>query len=459
MTFSVAHVVEDRWVRVDGHHVAYRTLRCDDPPATVLYCTGIFLPMESMWGDPAHARLLDGLAALGGLVVYDRRGVGASDPVTDWKEPVLHQWARDAAAVVDDCGGPVHVFGWEWGGHQALLLAQHRPDLVASVTLFHGYDRPERLEEIYHAPLTSIAERISGWILEGDRPKAGGEDVSAALFHPSRVGDPAFDRWIAESGRRGASPSAAASMWLSMCTPGTGADLAAVRCPVLVLRRRDCRPSPHDVSADIASVLPDARLVELPGGDMAPYAGDVEPVLAEVHRFIAGDAPVPTSQAGRVLCGVLFSDIVGSTAGAARLGDHRWRGVLDEHDRITRVVAGRYGGRVVKQTGDGALAVFPLASGALGAAVDLRSELRGIGVEIRQAVHVGEVTDRAGDVAGMAVHVAARVLAHAGDGEIAVTQAVPLVVGGPPADFVERDTVALRGIPGTWQVLVLADGR
>jgi class 3 adenylate cyclase len=455
----VAHVDEERWVKVDGHHVAYRMVGRDDPPATVLYCTGIFLPMESMWGDPVHARLLDGLAALGGLVVYDRRGVGASDPVADWEEPILRQWARDAAAVVDDCGGPVHVFAWEWGGQQALLLAQHRPELVASVTLFHGNDRPERLEEIYGAPLASIAEDLSGWILGDTTPQIGGEDVAAALYHPSRVGDPTFDRWLAESGRRGASPSTAARMWVSMCTPGTGADLAAVRCPVLVLRRRDCSLLPNDVSADIASALPDSRLVELPGGDMAPYAGDVEPLLAEVHRFISGDAPAPTSEADRVLCGVLFSDIVGSTAGAARLGDHRWRGVLDEHDRITRLVVGRYGGRVVKQTGDGALAVFPLASGALTAAVDLRSELRTIGVEIRQAVHVGEVTDRAGDVAGMAVHVAARVLTHAGDGEIAVTQAVPLVVGAAPGDFVERDTVALRGIPGTWQVLVVADCR
>lgn len=457
----MAHVDEERWVRVDGHHVAYRIVRRDDPPATVLYCTGIFLPMETMWGDPGHARLLDGLAALGGLVVYDRRGVGASDPVTDWEEPILHQWARDAAAVVDDCGGPVHVFGWDWGGQQALLLAQHRPDLVESVTLFHGSDRPERLEGIYGAPLASIARSMSRWMLgEGTSMALGGEDVDldVALYHTSRAGDPAFDRWIAEAGRRGASPSTAARMWLSMGTPGTGADLAAVRCPVLVLRRRDCSFVPHDVAADIVSSLPDARLVELPGGDMAPYSGEVEPVLAEVHRFISGEVPVATSQTDRVLCGVLFSDIVGSTAGAARLGDHRWRGVLDEHDRITRLVVGRHGGRVVKQTGDGALAVFPLVSGALAAAVDLRSELRTIGVEIRQAVHVGEVTDRAGDVAGMAVHVAARVLTHAGDGEIAVTQAVPLVVGAAPGDFLERDTVALRGVPGTWQVLVVADG-
>lgn len=444
------------WARSDEHHIAFRVVE-QEPQSdiTVLLASGIFLPIEVMWDDPGHARFVDGLAALGRLIVFDRRGIGASDPVLDWQEPLIHQWVRDAIAVLEAVDrAPVHVVGWEWGGFQALWLAAERPDLVASVTVFHGLDRPERMEAVFGLPLHEIADLLAGWTTGGEEVEVQGSGLTANIYHPSRAGDPAFERWIDEAGRRGASPATAARMWRSLLTPGTGVDHRAVVAPVLSLRRRDNELVSRSLAQDIADLVPQGVCVEIPGSDTAPYSDDIDALVAEIERFMTGGAP-RIRPGDRQMAAVLFTDIVGSTEAAGAAGDAGWRGVLDAHDRIVGRTVDRHGGRVVKNTGDGVLAVFDLASRAVRAAVDLRSQLTSIGVEIRQGIHVGELVDRDGDVAGLAAHVAARVMSAAGPGQILTSATVPLIIDRSWMDFEPLGQTQLKGVSGSWELYAI----
>ena len=446
-----------RWTRCDGLHIAYHVVETDpEPAATILLQTALFLPIEMMWGDHGSARFLDGLAAAGRLIVFDRRGIGISDPVPDWDEPVLSQWARDAAAVIEDAGfGAVHVIGWEWGAVQSLLLASQRPELVRSVTVLHGVAAPDRMARVWNTPLAQVGEIVASWILEGTEVPGQPEGTQTRdLYAPSRSADLAFQQWGTEAGRKGASPSTAARMWRSYCRDGQTIDHAAITAPVLSLRRRDVF-IPRELSQEIADLVPDGRLVEVPGADLAPYAGDIDTLVAEIVGFATGETRAPVDTVHR-LAAVLFTDIVGSTDSLREVGDDTWRGVLDAHDRIATRIVSRHGGRVVKSTGDGMLADFGLASQAVRAALGLRDELAAVGVSVRQGIHVGELVDRQGDVSGMAVHVAARVMAAADAGQVLATTAVQQAADRSTVMFTSRGLVDLKGIDGTWELFAVA---
>jgi class 3 adenylate cyclase len=351
----------------------------------------------------------------------------------------------------------VHILGWEWGAIQALLLASQRPDLVRSVTVLHGVATPERMGQIWGAPIAQVGEVVAAWILEGTAMPgldlAEGAEVRD-LYAPSRSADLAFQQWGVEAGRKGASPATAARMWRSCCRDGQTIDHAAITAPLLSLRRRDVL-IPRELSQEVADLVPDGRLVEVPGVDLAPYAGDIDAVVAEIVGFATGETRAPVDTVHR-LAAVLFTDIVGATDSLRRVGDDTWRGVLDVHDRIAERIVTRHGGRLVKSTGDGMLADFGLASQAVRAALGLRDELAAVGVTLRQGIHVGELVDRHGDISGMAVHVAARVMGAAKAGQVLATTAVQQAADRSTATFASCGAVDLKGIDGTWELFAVA---
>lgn len=206
----------------------------------------------------------------------------------------------------------------------------------------------------------------------------------------------------------------------------------------------------------LAEHIEGARFVDLPGADFALGIGDVEPVVEEVEEFLTGARALV--DADRVLATILFTDIVGSTERAAELGDHRWRDVLDAHDRLAERQLARYRGLLVKATGDGLFAAFDGPARAIRCALALRDGLRGMGIEIRSGLHCGEIERRGPDVSGLAVHIAARVQAVARPGEVLVTRTVKDLVAGAQIAFVDRGRHGLKGVPEQWHLFAVDEG-
>jgi class 3 adenylate cyclase len=213
--------------------------------------------------------------------------------------------------------------------------------------------------------------------------------------------------------------------------------------------------SPAAADGPILALVDGAMRIELPGNDVLIFGGEVDALLAEVSRFVTGDCVVPAPE--RVLAAVMFSDIVESARRTSALGDEAWKAMLDTHDHIARSCVGRHGGRVVKTTGDGVLALFASATGAVQAAVALRGALAREGLDVRVGIHAGDVDRRDDDVSGIAVVIAARVMAYAGGGEVLVSEAVPPLVVGSLKPFVDRGSYELKGVPGSWRLLSVSD--
>jgi class 3 adenylate cyclase len=280
------------------------------------------------------------------------------------------------------------------------------------------------------------------------------QTVTLDRFAPSIAQDEAYRRWWSHYERQSASPSALvrlAEMWPEI---DVRAFLELVRTPTLVLHRRDDQIFPSECSRYLADRIPNARLVELDGVDHLPPVGDQEPWIDEIREFVTGTRQRPDRD--RMLATVLFTDLVDSTGEAARLGDRRWRTVLDEHDLIAgRLIAG-YGGTVVKSTGDGILGWFDGPARAIRCAVELRDELARAGLVCRAGLHAGEIERRGEDIAGIAVHIAARVEAHADPGEVLVSRTVKDLVVGSRMSFTDRGVHRLKGVDDSWQLLAVS---
>jgi class 3 adenylate cyclase len=229
--------------------------------------------------------------------------------------------------------------------------------------------------------------------------------------------------------------------------------LPTIRVPTLVVCRSEDEVAGPDHARYLAAHIPGARLAELPGGESLMYLGDTDAVVDEIEEFLTGSRHAP--EADRVLATVLFTDIVGSTERAAELGDRRWRDLLDSHDQTVRRQLERFRGHEVNTIGDAFLATFDGPGRAILCACAIRDAVRALGIEVRAGLHTGEIELRGGDVAGVAVHIGARVAAIAGPGEVLVSGAVPPLVAGSGIAFEDRGERELKGVPGTWRLFAV----
>jgi class 3 adenylate cyclase len=232
--------------------------------------------------------------------------------------------------------------------------------------------------------------------------------------------------------------------------------LPTISVPTLVIQHPEGRVFPPALGRYLAEHIPDAKYVELPGPDQLIWAGDQARIVAEIQEFITGVRPMQA--ADRVLATVLFTDIVDSTGRAARLGDHAWRELLGKHDRLAHRVVAAESGRVIKSTGDGILATFDGPARAVRAARELSVGARELGTPVRAGLHAGEIEILDGDVAGLAVHIGARVADLASPNEILVTSTVKELVIGSGIEFEDRGSRVLKGVPGRWRLFAVADG-
>jgi class 3 adenylate cyclase len=442
-------MTEMRYARAGDRHIGYTIVEGDsDLDHTIVFAVGINYPFEMMLDEPVIRRFIDGLAALGRVVLFDRRGIGCSDGIEDWETPLVEQWADDISAVVEYAGlEAVTVFADL--SASALLWAARRPAQLDRLILWNHTSEPRATDTWLEDMVSMILANVDG------------ESDLSAVMSPERFATPEFRAWSDRAGRAGASPAAARRMFETTLAQGPAVALTQrlsdVACPVLVLVRASenvLERIPSEYWRRPAEALPHATLVDLSPGDMFPHI-DVDPILAEVAAFVTGEHVLPPPE--RMLAAVLFTDLVESTAKAQTLGDLAWRRLLDSHDTTVQATVGRQGGTVVKTTGDGIVATFPTATAALSAARNLRAVLADRDLACRFGIHVGEIDRRGNDISGLAVNVAARVMVAAEPGQVLASEMAMHAAAGQGFRLTSAGTRTLKGIDGLWELYELDD--
>ena len=432
----------------DGTNIAYQVH--GDGPLDLVFVSGFVSHVELFWEEPAIARFLRRLTSFSRLLVFDKRGQGLSDRLG--RPATLEEAMDDLKSVMDAAGvEQAALFGVSEGGPMSALFAATYPDRITSLVLYGTYARMTKAPDF---PLGISPERLDAWA-ELVREEWGGA-VAVDLWAPSAAGDPEFERWWARLLRQGTSPAGAIELMNLYKQIDVRAALPAIDVPTLVLHRRDDRMISVRQAEYLADSIPEARYVELEGADHLPTVGDYDALLDEVEEFLVGSRRA--REAERALATILFTDIVGSTETAARLGDTRWRDLLARHDAAVRRELAVHRGREVKTMGDGFLATFDGPARAIRCAVAIRDELRQTGIDVRAGIHTGEVELIGTDVGGMAVNIGARVGALGGAGEVLVSSTVRELVVGSGIDFDDRGTHELKGAPGEWRLFAVAGG-
>jgi class 3 adenylate cyclase len=231
--------------------------------------------------------------------------------------------------------------------------------------------------------------------------------------------------------------------------------LPTVRCPTLVMHRKDNLIVEVGNGRYLAENIPESKYIELPGADHYPWYDDADTVLDHIEEFMTGHLPTPVLN--RILATILFTDIVGSTARAASIGDHAWKGLLAQHHAIVRRELEHFRGREVDTAGDGFFATFDGPARGVKCAMAIRDSIRTIGLEIRAGLHTGECEITGPNVGGLAVHIGARVASNAGASEVLVSSTVKDLVAGSGIAFEDRGLHEFKGVPDWWHIFAVAD--
>jgi class 3 adenylate cyclase len=371
-------------------------------------------------------------------VWFDSRGRGASDPLP-------HEEERFAEAIADDMLALLDHLGWEQvalvGDMQPqILFAASHPERTKALVMLNAGARLADLRETSPASPTEALDRVR---------RRWGTGETLELFAPSATGDARLRRWLGRSQRLLC--TADEMHWRSKAALAMDMRpaLGSIQAPTLFVYRQGI-PNTAALVRDDAQQVRVAKVVELPGEDFLFFVGDTGPMLDAIEEFLTGQLPAHHSD--RVLATVLFTDIVGSTEYIAQVGDRRWKELLAAHDALAEAEVERFRGQKVRSTGDGVLATFDGPGRAIRCACAIRDAVRSLGIELRAGLHSGEIELRGDDVAGMAVHIGARVSALAGAGEVFVSSTVKDLVAGSGIDFEDRGEHELKGVPGSWKI-------
>jgi class 3 adenylate cyclase len=430
-----------RYARNGSVHIAYQVV--GDGPHDLLFITSWIAAIEHFWAEPHIAESLRRLSSFSRLVIFDRRGSGMSDRLPFAS---LEEQMDDVRAVLAAVGMPrVSVLSETEGTALACLFAATHPEQVESLALYSPISRfmadddyPWGFDAAGRAEFTEVT--YWHW----------GEGATAERLAPSLAGDPAFVDWYGRMERLSTSPGAVRDTMRTIGEQDVRAVLPLIRVPTLVLMRTENAVIDPRHARYVAEHIPGARLVEAGGRDQLFSAGDMNQLLDPLEEFLGVERAAPSPE--RVLATVLFTDIVGSTEQAARLGDREWSRRLDEHRTLVRAELARHGGREVKTMGDGFLADFDGPARAIRCALAITEGSAAAGLGVRAGVHTGEVERNNGDLSGLAVHIAARVLGEAGPSEVLVSRTVADLVAGSGLAFAPRGARTLRGVPGEWEL-------
>jgi class 3 adenylate cyclase len=428
-----------RYAKSNGLNIAFQVTG-QGPPDLVLVA-GFVSHLDLDWGHPAHARFLDRLGSFSRLIRFDKRGTGMSD--RPGGVPDLEARMDDVRAVMDRAGSERAVlFGYSEGGPMAALFAATYPERTEALVLYGSYARRLWAPDYPWAPTEAERQRY-GEQLERD----WGWENDMRIMCPSA--DEPLARWWGERCRAAASPGTARTLIEMNSLVDVRPILGTIGVPTLVIHRTGDRDSRVEEGRFIAEQIQGARFIELSGDDHF-VAVDPDQILDPVEEFVKGKhAAAPAT---RVLATVVFADIVGSTELASELGDSRLADLLRAFHAAAGAAVSGHGGRLVKTMGDGVLATFDGPARAVRSACTLRDAVDDLGLCLRAGVHTAEIELVGNDVAGVGVHIGARVAALAAPGEVWVSRTVRDLISGSGLRLQDRGTHELKGTSETWQL-------
>ena len=392
------------------------------------------------------------LASFSRLILFDRRGTGASDGLARNAMPAWEEWADDLRAVLDAAGSErTAILAALDAGPIAIMFAALQPERVSALVLANTSARYLEADDypigVPQANVDAVVEMISSvW---------GTEDFTA-VTSAARVYDAEYARTVARRMRASATPRNAAAQYRYILeNVDVRSVLPLIQAPTLVLHGSGNPLVPIEHGRYLAEHIPGARFFEFPGVGIGFDDVVSALLLEEIAEFVTGERPV--TDVDRVLTTVLFTDIVGSTQQLASVGDKRWSAMLDAHDRAVRDLLRRHRGREINTTGDGFAACFDGPGRGIACATSIAHAARELGIEVRAGLHTGECEIRGDDLAGLAVHIAARIGSLAGPGEVLVSNTVKDLVTGSGIEFVDTGEHELKGIPTSWRLYAVAD--
>ena len=449
MSRAVTPIPQTHYATLGDDRIAYQTFGEGD--LDIIYVPSLGDCMECRWDWPSYATFLERLSASARVIMFDMRGSGVSDAATGQALPSWERWADEARVVLDAVNSnQCVVCGAADGSPTAILFAASHPARTRGLILLNASARFAAAPDYPVGLPTDVQDRLTTFI-----EQAWGTDSFAEMVYPEASCDPAFRTWIAKSQRFALGPRAA-SHYLDMARAlDVRQVLDSIRVPALILHREAYGIISAEHGRYVAEHIKGARFGLVPGRDLSFYTEPMDEALRLVEDFLRGLSG--RFEPDRALAAILFTDIVGSTERVSAIGDREWRLLIESHDAVVRAVVAQHRGRVIKMTGDGTLATFDGPGRAIHCSVKLRDALRPLGLQIRAGLHTGEIEMRGDDIAGIGVHIAARVCDCAEAGDLLVTAAVPMLVAGSGIEFDDASERELKGVPGTWQLFAVKD--
>lgn len=435
---------ETRYAAAEGGYVAYQLF--GSGPLVLVFVTNWITNCDAMWEEPRMAAYFDRLASFARVLCFDKRGTGVSDPVPLSNLPRLEEWMDDVSTVMDAAQiERAALVGDTEGGPMAMMFAASHPERVSALVLVNTFARWRRADDYPIGMPHETAEKL----VDRYEQHYGVTSEILAFTAPTMAHDPRIARWFTRYQRLGMPRGAATTMYRWVTELDVRSVLPSIRVPTLVLQRAGALHHRADFGRYLADHIPGAKYVELSGADTLPFsAGDFEPLLDEVEEFLTGARTAPVLN--RQLATVMLTDIVGSTVLASERGDAAWVQLVRQHDEVVREHLDTFRGREVDRTGDGFLATFDGPARAVTCAARLAEALQERGITIRAGIHTGEVELAGGALRGVAVHIAARVMAAAERGGILVSSTVRDLIVGSGIELADRGTHELKGVPGAW---------
>ncbi len=416
-----------RYAKSGDVHVAYQVF--GSGPIDLVFVPGFVSHIENYWDHPDLARWLLRLGSFARVIMFDKRGTGLSDRVSE--VPSLDLRMDDVRAVMDAAGiERAALLGISEGGPLAILFAATYPQRCREMVLYGTFARSSWI----------TAELLQAYLRYTDQ--AWGSGRSLPMWAPSRQNDTTLQQWWGRFERLCASPAAAMAVVRMVSQIDISDILSSVHVPTLVIHCTGDTLINVEHGRFLAEHIPGARLLELPGEDHLFFLH--ERIGEAIEEFLTGS--ISAAESHRVLATVLFTDIVGSTAQAEKLGDQRWHNLLDAHHTTVRRELARSRGHEIKSLGDGFLATFDGPARAVRCACAIAEAVRPLDIQVRSGVHTGEIEIADKDVQGIAVHIASRISALAGPGEVLVSRTVKDLVAGSGLRFNERGKHSLKGL-------------